>query len=39
MTSGKALKNLKDQYGLLSKQNIEVKQDEKIFSVTIPIIN
>lgn len=37
-TSGRALKNLKEQYQLLSKKPIEIQQTEKEFSVTVPII-
>ncbi|SFS87801.1 sensor histidine kinase [Sphingobacterium wenxiniae] len=38
-TSGRALKNLKEQYQLLSDNPIKVYQSEKEFSVTIPIIH
>lgn len=36
--SERALKNLKEQYQLLSDKSIHIKQSEKEFSVTIPII-
>ncbi|WP_281233832.1 sensor histidine kinase [Flavobacterium gelatinilyticum] len=38
-TSGRALKNLKEQYGLLSGKPIEINQIDNIFSVRVPIIN
>lgn len=37
-TSGRALKNLKEQYALLSKSSIEVYQSDNTFSVFVPII-
>ena len=37
--SGRALKNLEEQYGLLSGEHIEIHQTEEIFSVSIPIIH
>jgi sensor histidine kinase YesM len=37
-TSGRALKNLKEQYQLLSKKPIEIHKTEKEFSATVPII-
>ncbi|MGV3766060.1 MAG: sensor histidine kinase [Chitinophagaceae bacterium] len=37
--SGRALKNLKEQYGLLSEMPIEIHQTENKFSVTVPIIH
>lgn len=37
--SGRALKNLKEQYGLLSGKPIEIHQIDNVFSVSIPIIN
>lgn len=39
LTSGRALKNLKEQYQLLSKKPIEIHQTEKEFSATVPIIH
>lgn len=39
LTSGRALKNLKEQYQLLSDKPIEIYQTEKEFSVTIPFIH
>lgn len=38
LISGKGLQNLKEQYYLLSKQQIEIKQQEGLFIVTIPLI-
>lgn len=38
-TSGRALKNLKEQYGLLAEKQIEIHQMANIFSVSVPIIN
>jgi sensor histidine kinase YesM len=38
-TSGRALKNLKEQYGLLAEKQIEIHQTANIFSVSVPIIN
>ncbi|MFD2890888.1 sensor histidine kinase [Flavobacterium chuncheonense] len=38
-TSGRALKNLKEQYGLLSEHQIEFQQTENKFSVIVPIIH
>lgn len=37
-TSGRALKNLKEQYQLLSEKSIKINQTEKEFSVTVPMI-
>ncbi|MCE7053146.1 histidine kinase [Algoriphagus sp. AGSA1] len=37
--SGRALKNLEEQYGLLSERPIEIHQTENVFSVSIPIIH
>lgn len=37
-TSGRALKNLKEQYQLLSESPIDIHQDDNAFSVSIPII-
>ena len=37
--SGRALKNLKEQYALLSENSIEINHSDKHFSVTIPIIH
>ena len=37
-TSGRALKNLKGQYDLLSKQNIEIQHSNEKFTVILPII-
>ncbi len=37
--SGRALKNLKQQYRLLSQKPIEIHQTENIFSVCVPIIH
>ncbi len=37
-TSGRALKNLKEQYDLLSKQNIEIQHSNEKFTVILPII-
>ncbi len=38
-TSGRALKNLKEQYQLLSEKPIEIHQTGKEFCVTVPIIH
>lgn len=38
-TSGRALKNLKEQYKLLSENLIEIQQKEDMFSVVVPIIH
>jgi sensor histidine kinase YesM len=38
-TSGRALKNLQEQYGLLAERQIEIHQTENIFAVSVPIIN
>ncbi len=38
-TSGRALKNLKEQYKLLSENLIEIQQKEDKFSVVVPIIH
>lgn len=38
-TSGKALNNLKDQYHLLSRQQIVIHRDASVFAVEIPLIN
>jgi sensor histidine kinase YesM len=38
-TSGRALKNLKEQYQLLSEKSIEIHQTGKEFCVTVPIIH
>ncbi len=38
-TSGKALNNLKDQYHLLSRQQIVIRRDASVFAVEIPLIN
>ena len=38
-TSGLALKNLKEQYVLLSEKSIEIYQRKSEFLVNIPIIN
>lgn len=38
-TSGRALKNLKEQYRLLSEDLIEIQQKEDKFLVVVPIIN
>jgi len=37
-SSGRALKNIEEQYGLLSGKRIEIQQRDNIFSVSIPII-
>lgn len=37
--SGKALNNLKDQYHLLSRQQIGIYRDASVFSVEIPLID
>lgn len=37
-TSGRALKNLKEQYDLLSKQNIEIHHSNEKFTVILPLI-
>jgi len=37
--SGRALKNLEEQYGLLSGRRIEIHQTENTFSVSIPLIH
>jgi len=37
-TSGRALINLKEQYGMLSKSPIEITRTESNFSVSVPII-
>lgn len=37
-TSGRALKNLKEQYNLLSNQNIEIYTSNEKFTVILPII-
>lgn len=37
-TSGKALRNLKEQYHLLSNKKIEIKRTNELFSVILPII-
>ncbi len=39
LKSGKALKNLKTQYMLLSNQKINILKDENTFTVTIPELN
>lgn len=36
--SGRALKNLKEQYGLLSQKPIEIHQSDNEFSVVFPVI-
>lgn len=38
-TSGRALRNLKEQYGLLSEKPIEIHQRDEEFLVNIPLIN
>src|SRR5690606_21439513 len=37
--SGRALENLREQYGMLTDEPIEIEQSDKIFTVTIPIIH
>ena len=37
-TSGRALKNLKEQYKLLANHPVEIQKSDKVFSVIIPII-
>lgn len=37
-TSGRALKNLKEQYKLLTKNPITIQQSDTVFSVIVPII-
>lgn len=37
-TSGRALRNLKEQYKLLTNQPMEIVQSETVFSVAIPLI-
>ena len=37
-TSGRALTNLKEQYGLLSKSPVEIIRSETSFSVSVPIL-
>lgn len=37
-SSGKALKNLNEQYQLLSNKKIEIKKNNEVFSITLPII-
>lgn len=37
--SGRALKNLKEQYSLLSENSIQIHQSDNEFSVTIPFID
>lgn len=38
-TSGRALKNLKEQYGLLSEKPIKIQQNGNQFLVSVPIIH
>ena len=38
LANGRALNNLKEQYKLLTKKNVEILQSSNTFSVTIPII-
>ena len=38
-TSGRALINLREQYSLLSNDQIEIENNDRHFTVTIPIIN
>lgn len=37
-SNGRALKNIKEQYKLLTDSPIEIQQSDNVFSVTIPII-
>ena len=37
--SGRALNNLQEQYALLGSNAIEIKQNDAIFSVKIPLIS
>ncbi|NHN26222.1 histidine kinase [Flavobacterium jejuense] len=39
LISGKGLQNLKEQYYLLSNQKIDIKQQEALFIVTLPLIS
>ncbi len=38
-TSGRALNNLKEQYALLTRQQIEILKSDEMFSVAVPIIS